>query len=65
MTSRVCIALFNFQGASPFSGQQDITLHPILDFANRLAVFFEKVCFFAWGDAEGARHSAWGGRFGA
>ena len=48
---------------SPFSGQQDITLHPIFRFANRLAVFFEKTRFFcrfrARGGAEGARNTAW------
>ena len=43
MTSRICIALFNFQGASPFSGQQDITLHHFFSFANRLAAFFGKI----------------------
>ena len=41
MTSRICIALFNFQGASPFSGQQDITLHHFFYFANRSVDFFD------------------------
>ena len=43
---RICIALFNFQGAFPFSGRQGYTLHPIFPFANRLAVFFGKSANF-------------------
>ncbi len=56
MTSRICIALFNFQGASPFSGRQDITLHRFLIFANRLGVFFGKTRFFLPGAARKERH---------
>ncbi|MBR4222701.1 MAG: hypothetical protein IKR81_16195, partial [Victivallales bacterium] len=42
---RICIALFNFQGASPFQGQQDITLHQFFHFANRFVVFFDFLIF--------------------